>query len=865
MVKLLAVKLDPADTNYAFSFQYFRFSLAPNDCIHFCDRDDGALCRSYWIYRLCGNAMFQKEVSDYVDSATALWVYFMASGTRGYFPGVMGQVTRVDKTTRIYNDCKKDAVVNLDTGNQFYALISDHWENQNPGNPQASAETNVTCQQQFVTNDKAYIRVAIQAYGNWNPDTEQTMNITGIASDQDSPTTIVLEKDLLYFKATAVYWFKGKIDLSYEFTADKQYFYYILITPYDEVAEFNDCQNAGNYDMQQVTSQALNFSALPKADSPNYSPGSNCKWKFSNTPQSHQLIARFDTVYIEECCDFVSIKGAGPMNLSLAHNPTNSAPKFFYETNSQGLELGFQSDSIEDFTMMSGQVTAVDCTCPKASVTLKANDSETISYGWNSMGFPVCSPWQCNTTVTFDRSSILQITLNYVSYFDLTIYDQFASLFQLSYQSSGYIQSGSFHDYNGHDMVKIAFSSPPLYTFDSFTPLMLDPGPMGYTFELKAVPVFPTQFDIDLCTSVPFAEVNSGILKKEFDAVVYQFDNRNCLNKPIIGYFFDHPHGFLVDIFDGNLQTGTLISTSFINSTLKFSSNIVAVRIVKLADPGTTFQSIFTTNEKLVVYQPDEDFCSGDGDEMAVDFVDGFTDRTIVIYRGPLSDYTNWTTSHLYGIDFMWNITNYMSFSVYQGASLAVEDNVYGKDSSCDSVSRDVLPSFVFGSFVTIRTLSEKESQLKYQCVQQAQRWTGGDQVGLMLAPRYNPIPKQLFANQYSWTVSVQNLTSNPSSSIRLNFLNPMAKDSLLTISLNVNKTLFQSNNYTTDSSICRLSFPYAELQIKYQWNCENNDDVTTCGVPMQIRYEKLIATTTTTTVATTTTADEKSLDISSD
>ncbi|CAJ0922515.1 unnamed protein product, partial [Mesorhabditis belari] len=372
------------DSERAYAFQFERFALAPNDCLYFCAMNDSSLCFAKMdslnatLVKKCGNEMDHRRPSHYYELSDTLYVFFVSQNTSVPYPGYNGRVFPIDKKAQIYNHCEKVNSVDLDHLSEWWSLASDHFFINTPTINYGTL--NVSCQIKFTTADSTNIRVAIYAFSSSQP-----MFFTGIKANETDQTTF----NLTGSKDPLAYYFKKDLTLSFDFTADQQYYYYLIVERYNETYSFDSCNNVGSFDMS--TRSSVSLSALD--DSYGYMNNSNCAWNFYNAPKNTQLMLQV-TTYTERCCDILWVTGTAfdPLKFD-GYYPWS----LVYAAQNE-LKLSFLTDSIESYTQMSGSVTAVDCSCSNPQITLKPPESKNVTYGFNGT-FPYCSPAQCSWTV----------------------------------------------------------------------------------------------------------------------------------------------------------------------------------------------------------------------------------------------------------------------------------------------------------------------------------------------------------------------------------------------------------------------------------------------------------------------------------
>ncbi|CAJ0934090.1 unnamed protein product, partial [Mesorhabditis belari] len=664
---------------------------------------------------------------------------------------------------------------------------------------------------------------------------QQLLNMTGIRANESSVTTTLLSgiKEIGDFKT---YYYRNELTLSYSFTFVEDtdddpyadYYYYIVISAYNDTntPAFDQCQNVGAFDMSKTS--IIDFSAQDVNSTFGYHKNSNCKWVFENPPFNHQLMISFYHFVTEKCCDVITVGGA---NLAFPSHSGSDIPWLVYGVSNR-MEVVFQSDSLEEYTYMVGQARAINCTCPQSSITLTVNQTASISYGWVAK-FPFCSPMACNSTITFDRDSILQFDVQYSASMNsnLVVTDSTKDRFI----------TGSLSDTTSHDWLQVSFSNSlvtDLYKMWDST---------GYSVSVKALPLKIQQIDIDLC-SQEFIVLMGETLTYKYDTAIYRLDGSNCTGSQITSTFLSMSDGYLLDVYDGELANGALAMTSFNGpANFTFTSNFATIRLIKTNDlyrPG--FRVIVAANPQISVYSPTND-CSKQN-LFSVPLIGNGNDIKI-LYRGTTpfpGDYLG-----LYGMDLVFPSAA-LPIEIYQGTTLDNNNKIYGGDSLCDPITtKSALPSFIFGEFVVIKLVSkvvDPSASVFFRCQQQVDAnltlAMNSPVPGLLIAPQYTDIDYSPDPQTYSFII--QYLDVKDFQGIALTFLNPIPGDSNLTISYTENGNL-TTQRLINESTVCYVEIPTWAVSLSYQWFCRTSpfELVNNCQRPLLIKFEPIFSPTT--------------------
>ncbi|CAJ0928173.1 unnamed protein product, partial [Mesorhabditis belari] len=737
------------DSERAYAFQFERFALAPNDCLYFCAINDSSLCLAKMdslnatLVKKCGNEMDHRRPSHYYELSDTLYVFFVSQNTSVPYPGYNGRVFPIDKKAQIYNHCEKVNSVDLDHLSEWWSLASDHFFINTPTINYGTL--NVSCQIKFTTADSTNIRVAIYAFSSSQP-----MFFTGIKANETDQTTF----NLTGSKDPLAYYFKKDLTLSFDFTADQQYYYYLIVERYNETYSFDSCNNVGSFDMS--TRSSVSLSALD--DSYGYMNNSNCAWNFYNAPKNTQLMLQV-TTYTERCCDILWVTGTAfdPLKFD-GYYPWS----LVYAAQNE-LKLSFLTDSIESYTQMSGSVTAVDCSCSNPQITLKPPESKNVTYGFNGT-FPYCSPAQCSWTVKNERTTILQIDPN------IQLLNADSLNVQNSWNAVLNVRANQ-RLFDSSDNLEIVFNS--LAKFPTNRP---DDVNAGMSLFLTSIQLRITTVQRDLCVD-EFVDVHGDMLTQNFQAIVYEISTTSC-KKSIIANFFDNPHGYSVNVYDGELITGTTLKWNNFADTspMTISSNLITIRIVRL-DGATSFHALFTTNPDIII-KSNPNTCFGATVSNNISIVSNQS-QTIVIYQasGAVGGY--------FGMTFKPH--GQLNYQMFYGASTKDEDRIFGNATQCDTSAANP-PDFLFGQYVTLKFEGTQNGMIEHYCTNQSNSlWATAftSEIGLVMSPKYltsnDPSVKSYaFIIQYSGTSS---------KSIALDFLNKIPLNGKLTVITDVGKS----------------------------------------------------------------------------
>ncbi|CAJ0951634.1 unnamed protein product, partial [Mesorhabditis belari] len=359
-LKLLQVSMD-IDSNYVMGVRFFRLDLAPNDCIHLCEYDDFQTCSKTGKFDFLCSSMDDGRFTYYYTRSNELYMFLARyqnskPSDNGTFPGVFGEVVRLDAKSLLWNDaCEESASLN----DSSYALISDHFNVDTFTYTNASFDVN--CQTKFSTKH-SMIRVVVYTFRSF---LNEPIELTGIEANSTSPITISINGSAVRRHGLPrTYYFKKDLTLTYKFTA-RSYYYYIVLTGYDDAAIYDSCLNNGVIDMSKQSS--IPFSAIPLSMQA-YNPNSNCHWNFTNLPPNHQWQLYVEAFKTETCCDVLGIDS--PLDPTFQRQQLSGDYTYYLYSGAKDFQMSFQSDGIESYNRMSGVVGIINSLLATINVNL---------------------------------------------------------------------------------------------------------------------------------------------------------------------------------------------------------------------------------------------------------------------------------------------------------------------------------------------------------------------------------------------------------------------------------------------------------------------------------------------------------------
>ncbi|CAJ0921475.1 unnamed protein product, partial [Mesorhabditis belari] len=230
-VKLLSLSVDP---KYGFGIDYFRFVTEDDDYLLFCKDDDYSDC--YYTAE-DDHANFGTPIDDgnpinIILDTDVLYIYFWPESISIAYPGILGKVTRIDKTNQLFNNCQREQEIDLDTiSGGFYALASNHLTDRKP-------MYDVNCQTKIIASKSTNIRAVIHMF---HSEPTETLELTGIPADGNDIKTSTLSGNI----QEKPYYFRNSLNISYAFTAVSQYYYYVVFSSYNESPTYDQCLNPG--------------------------------------------------------------------------------------------------------------------------------------------------------------------------------------------------------------------------------------------------------------------------------------------------------------------------------------------------------------------------------------------------------------------------------------------------------------------------------------------------------------------------------------------------------------------------------------------------------------------------------------------
>ncbi|CAJ0950480.1 unnamed protein product, partial [Mesorhabditis belari] len=690
-----------------------------------------------WQFQICGDDWKVEQLTNYANAST-LYVYFRPSTQDMFFPGYRGRVKRLkmNQSDQVFNDCSKD--ISLDDWGGFHTIISD-------GYPK-STTTKMNCTITYTTQRSKYIRV--WAYAFQSDDADRFI-WTGSESDGQSNFVVYLSGDM----SGTVGWALGNLQVTWSFTTGKPYRFYQVVQAYNDStlpspAE-NSCPNSGQLIDMTATNSAT-FSAIPNPFNSTYGylADTNCSWQFGNLPANHQLVLTL-SAYTEKCCDplrVFGLKETPEATYTKIVGPHDLYAQTVYYA-SKEIELKLLSDSTEQFTMMSGYVEAIDCSCPQALIQLNAGDKANIRFG---RGRTYCRPAFCNTTIISNRNQLVYLD----GQVDTDILND-----RLTYMdtiNNKYLFNGYNSDYTDADSFSITFEAEDLNLTQPFN---------GYSYNFSTTKLNMQMIYKELCIE-EMIDLHADMLLKPFDAVVYSLNATNCNTVAIRAFLFGLPSGYYLNLYDGDFDTGRPITPSYsTNDPMTIATNLLAVRIVRLDRNVDRFHSIFTINpDTAIVFGPKFSFSTPFNMTNRVN-------KTTLLYCDPIGP------DGTYGIGV--STSEDSIFELYRGASLRDQDRIYGGVSKCNqSVTSTIVPTFIFGRFITFQSVSSILTG-EFYC-QQREYWQDGSDMtsGVLMAPTYlsNPIPST--PNNYTFILPSQQTLQK----IAVTFLNNIPSNSSLIV-----------------------------------------------------------------------------------